>query len=190
MFRIISCLMIACLWPLASIADEDSFQGLLAEANMQFEVPDAFTTTPTKANRLMQYEQALVSPDGQIEARYSIRPLSRIQIDYSDAHSATPEPNHLFPLIFQALIGYLSNSGHNPSNEYPPDQAKSDFGADWASAALMDIKPEFSDRHSQALLLAIHKNDMADAYTIVLFDDYAKQKEAIRAALAALSFNK
>ena len=74
---------------------------------------------------ILQYERALSFADGKVEIRYAIRPLARIQID-SDAHGTTPEPDHLLPLMYQALTSQLSRSGHVPSNEYSSVQVRSD----------------------------------------------------------------
>lgn len=52
----------------------------------------------------------------------------------------------------------------------------------------MDVKREFSTQYEQLLLLALHKNNAADAYIIVLFDDYASVKAEIEAVLQSLRF--
>ncbi|OQX32212.1 MAG: hypothetical protein B0D96_09835 [Candidatus Sedimenticola endophacoides] len=166
----------------------DRFQGLLEEAGLTFQTPDGFSDIELKRYPTLQHERALRHADGKVEVRYAIRPLGRLEVDYNDAHSSTPEPNHLFSMMFHTLSINLAKGTHIPSNEYPKDRAKEKFQADWASAAVFDVRPEFGEPFKQALLLAIHRNDLADAYVVVLFDDYKAQKPAIRAALASLAF--
>ena len=183
-------------WTLALVlcgaeADEaapDPFAGLLAEAGMEFILPAGFQDLPVQANELLPYERAIRRADGALEIRYAIRPLARIQVDYEDPHSAKPEPNHMFPLMFQAILGRIARHGHNPSSEYPQDQALTRFGADWASAAIFDVDPGFAPEQAHGLLLALHKNQLADAYAVFLFEDYERVKPLLDQTLEALRF--
>ena len=60
--------------------------------------------------------------------------------------------------------------------------------AHWAAAAVFDVSADFETNHAQALVLALHRNQLADAYSIFLFDDYEQVKERINASLASLAF--
>jgi len=176
-------------WVLAGEAPADgSFQDLLAEAGMQLVPPPGFQDREVQDSVQLPYERAMADTDGTLEVRYSIRPLGRIVVDYEDPHSAKPEPNHMFPLMFQAILGRIARHGHNPSTEYPMDQARDKFGADWAAAAVFDVDPEYSPEHSHGLLLALHKNQLADAYSVFLFHDYVQVKPLLGEALGALRF--
>lgn len=166
----------------------DLFVGLLAEAGMEFTRPAGFQDLPVQPNELLPYEHSIGRTDGVLEIRYAIRPLARIEVDYEDPHSAKPEPNHMFPLMFQAILGRVARHGHNPSSEYPQDKARARFGADWASAAIFDVDPGFSSELSHGLLLALHKNQLADAYAVFLFDDYEQAKPLLDETLEALRF--
>jgi tetratricopeptide (TPR) repeat protein len=42
-----------------------------------------------------------------------------------DPHTAAPEPNHLFPMLFQSLISAFSRGGSSPINEYSAGDARS-----------------------------------------------------------------
>ena len=53
---------------------------------------------------------------------------------------------------------------------------------------MFDVVPELTRDFSQALLVAIHKNDLADAYVIYLFDDYEQVKGLIKSAMSSLGF--
>jgi hypothetical protein len=165
-----------------------SFDQLLSESGMGFEAPAGFAPVPVRPNPLFRYDHAVMAEDGSLEIRYAVRPLGRIVVDYQDPHSSAPDPNHMFPVMFQSMVTLLSNGRHSPTGEYPPQQAAEKFNADWASAAVFDISAEFQTAHRQALVIAMHKNKLADAYAVFLFDDYEPVKERINAALGSLSF--
>lgn len=138
---------------------------------------------------MLQHEKALRSNNGKLELRYVIRPLARIEIDYNDPHSAVPEPNHMFNMLFHTLIGNLTKRGsRSPTKEYSQTQAKAFFNADWAAVGVFDVVPEYSDDYSQVMRLALHKNGRANAYTVFLFDDYAQVKPMVQQTMSSLKF--
>jgi hypothetical protein len=165
-----------------------TFDDLLAEADLNYRQPNGFGTVEARVNEVLSYEQAVRRQDNALEIRYAIRPLFRMTIQYEDPHNAAPDPNHLFPRMFQSLVDNLSQGGHAPATEYPIEQAKGYFNADWAAAAVLDVSPKFSQEFSQALVVALHKNKSADAYMVFLFDDYEKVKVAIKSNLNSLKF--
>ena len=165
-----------------------NFEQLLDEAGMQLTLPADFEPVAARANPLFLYDHAVRAPEGGLEIRYAVRPLARLRVDYDDPHGSAPDPNHIFPLMFQSVVTSLSGGGHSPTQEYPPERAKTKFNADWAAASVFDVVRRFKPDHGQALLVAMHKNRLADAYAIFLFDDYEQAKPLIDANLAALSF--
>jgi len=167
---------------------QPAFDALLEESGMIFRCGEGFRKQELQPNELLSYEHALRSDDDLLEIRFSVRPIARITIDYEDPHNAAPEPEHLFPLLFQSLVGRLSGGGHSPHQEYPPEQARTLFGADWAAASVFDMVPDYGSPFGQALLIAIHGNGRADGYSVFLFDDYEVVKERINASLGCLSF--
>lgn len=136
----------------------------------------------------MSYEHAVRSEAGDVEVRYLVRPLGRITIDYNDPHTAAPEPNHLFPMLFESLIANLSARGTYYKTDYPMAEARKLFNADWAAASVLDVDPAFGGSYTQALVIGIHKDNLADAYTVILFDDYEKSRKDIRKATASMLF--
>jgi hypothetical protein len=166
----------------------ENFESLLVEGELQFNPPAGYRELPPGRTPMFDYERALRSPDGALEIRIAVRPLKRLRIDYDDPHGATPNPNHIFPLVFESLATRLSGGRHAPSNTYPPDRARAKFNADWAAAAVFDTVEEFDSRHNQGLLLAIHRNKVSDAYVVFLFDDYAAVREGLNTAMQILTF--
>lgn len=165
-----------------------SLEQLLRESGLTLTTPAEFVSLDPQYHPTLPYEAAFESLNGNLQIRYSIRPLSRIKIDYNDPHNAAPNPNHIFPLVFQSLISGLASTRNSPSSEFPPEQAQSEFNADWAAAATLDVTQEYGGGYSQALLVAIHKNALADAYISFLFNDFDKVRQEVQENLHNLKF--
>ncbi len=168
--------------------DKSTFISLLDEAGLDFQLPKEFHRIDVQSNEFFPYEYAVRKNNDSMEIRYSVRPLSRIEIDYEDPHNAAPEPNHIFNMMFNALIGQLSNGGSSPHREYSAGDAKAKFNADWAGLSLFDIQPDYSSDFKQAFLLALHKNNLSDAYLVILFNDYESIKPQLEQAMQSLRF--
>ncbi len=166
----------------------EPFALLAEETGVVLEVPVGFTAGPGRNDPVLPYELTLVHAEHPIEARYAVRPIGRMTIDYNDPHNAAPEPEHLYPLMYAALVDQLAVSGSDVRREYPPEQARERFGADWAAAALFDVRAEFAGSYRQAMLLALHRQKRGEVYTVVLFDDPQPVREALDQALAAVRF--
>ncbi len=186
-FALLTFLLVAPLHA-ADEALSAQFGALLDEAELQFNRPEGFVDGPPGSTPILDYEHALRSSDGLLEVRLAVRPIKRLQIDYDDPHGSTPDPNHIFPLVFESLASRLAGGRHSPSNEYPPDQARAKFNADWAAAAVFDTVEDFGTSFKQGLLVAIHRNGVSDAYLVFLFDDYAAAKAQLNAAISTLMF--
>ena len=175
-------------WTLAAAEVSEGFRDLLAEGELRYRPPTGYTELTAGTTPIIDYEHALRSDDQKLEIRLMIRPLKRLRIDYDDPHGSVPDPNHIFPLVFESLASRLAGGRHAPSNEYHPDEARERFNADWAAAAVFDTTEDFATAHSQGLLVAIHRNKVADAYLVFLFDDYAAVKERLNQAMSTLKF--
>lgn len=167
---------------------ENLFSALLDESGMALNCDAGYVAAPVVANELLAFEKALRTEDGSMELRFSIRPLSRITIDYDDPHNAAPEPEHLFPLLFQSLTEDLSAGRHSPHREFTAEQANELFNADWAAASTFDVIPKYRADYNHAFMVAMHGVGRADAYTVMLFNDYETAKPAIEKSKACLQF--
>ncbi len=165
-----------------------SFNNLLDEAGMTFDQPRDYAPIEIQPSELFPYEFALKRNNNNMEVRYSIRPLARIEIDYEDPHNAAPEPNHIFTMMFTALIGQLSSGGSTPHREFRLEEAKQKFNADWAALSVFDVEQSYSDQYQQAFLLAMHKNNLSDAYMVILFNDYSEIKPQLDTVMRSLRF--
>ena len=175
----------------AGSANPDSaaaFRALLRESGLNLARPDGFVEVPILPNPVLPYEHALRHESGALEIRFIVRPLTRIEIEYNDPHNAAPEPNHLFPLLFESITNRLAIGSHAPSNTFSEGDAKTTFNAQWAAVSVFDTDPEFAGGFRNGVLVALHRNDLADAYTLFLYDDYELAGPLINASLSALSF--
>ncbi|NCF35058.1 MAG: hypothetical protein GWP56_01510 [Gammaproteobacteria bacterium] len=165
------------------------FDRLLEESGLNVESRQAFNDVPIQQNPVLAYEHAMRHESGALELRFIVRPLGRIEIEYNDPHNAAPEPNHLFPLLFESLTQHLAANNDTSSNTLSEAEAKEKFNAQWAAVAAFDVDPQFSSEYKNAILLGMHKNDQADAYTLFLYNDPETAKPLISTALGIMSFN-
>lgn len=164
------------------------FDQLLNEAGLEFNLPEDFSPIEIQKTDIFPYEFAVRDSSSQLEIRYAIRPISRMEIKYEDPHSSAPEPNHIFTMMFTSLIGQLSSGGNSPHREYQQEHALKQFNADWAGASVFDVERAYSDEYDQALLIAMHKNNLSDAYLVILFNDYPTVKPLLENAMKSLVF--
>ena len=170
-----------------AIAESSDFRALLEEAGMRYEAPSDYRELPLEPSPF-GYEKRLGHKEQQIEVRYSIRPIGRIRVDYEDPHNSAPHPNDLFDMLFRSVVEQFSAGPDSVSQAYPPQKADALFNAGWAAVSVMDINPEISTLHRQGILLAIHRNDRADAYLLFLTNDLDAHKPYFDALVGSLVF--
>lgn len=171
-------------------AGQARFAELLSQHRIELNVDNGFESQPVEANALVDYEGAVRAADGAMEIRYLIRPLAAMQIDYDDPHGAMPDPNHIFPLLFEALVSRLSGGSYAPSRPFSEQQARDEFNADWAATAVFDVDAEFSTEFRQGIIVGIHRRGEIDAYVVVLYNDFDQIKPRLEAAMRSLTFRK
>ncbi len=164
------------------------FDRLLEEADVELAIPADWREMPPPANDLFDFDRAWTSPDGRCEIRIAVRPIARMVIDYEDPHSAAPDPNDIHPLVFTAMIGQFARQGEMPARDLPRSMARKAFNADWAALAAFGADPALNTRHSEALLLALHKSHTADVYILFLYDDPARAREMLKQVLKVARF--
>ncbi len=167
---------------------QPSFEDLLAEAGLVFDAPQGFSAIERPPAAEFPHERALRHESGLLEIRYAIRPLARMRVEYNDPHSAAPDPEHIFDMLFASMTERLAAGRHSPRREYAAEEARKLFNADWAAASAFAVEPAFSEEYREALLVAVHKRGKADAYAVFLYRDPERAKPIIRGALSALSF--
>lgn len=168
--------------------ENQDFFNLLDIAGLNYVPAPNLISVEARDNPIISYEMALTDKNNKFEVRYVVRPISMLDIEYKDAHSSAPTPNHIFPLLFQTLTNNLSDLSNSSSKEYSPTDAKKFFNADWAAVSLLNVNKEFSNEFEQLLLIAIHKDDAADAFILILFNDYNEILSSIDEVMNSLKF--
>lgn len=176
------------LFPWSAQAASAGFAALASEAEVHFVTPDGFTEVDVAPQAPLPHELALRHSSGQLQIRLALRPLSRIEIRYDDPHGAMPDPEHIYPLMFESLTNTLALGGDSNRNVYAQEHARTQFGADWAAAAIFDLDAPEAAGFRQGILLALHRSKTADAYLLLLFDDAETARPLIREAIGALRF--
>lgn len=164
-----------------------AFDELLADAGMAVELPAGFHMTPGGDNPALPYETALVHETGRLEVRLSLRPISKLELHFNDPHSAAPEPNHIFGMMFRAVVEQLSPTGIGIESELAP-VALEPYGASWGALVVVDLRPEVAGGIPQGILLALHLEDSADAYALFLPSDLKEDRALIESALRCLRY--
>lgn len=165
---------------------EASFEELLLAADMEFSVPEGFERLPGGDAITLPYEAALRHADSGLEVRLSIRPLSSVRVEYEDAHSSTPEAEHLYPLMFQSICDGISRTGTGPGGDLDATGLEP-YRADWGGLRRMQPHAEYAPQE-HLMLLALHGNGRADAYLVFLYDDPDAAREPLKEALRCLRF--
>lgn len=176
-------LIVLCLVVVVSIAwsadntaaAQPTFQTLLAEGGVAFTPPPDYDVVEVPMVERFPFDKAIRSPNGAMQVLYAVRPISRLEIEYNDPHSSAPNPNHIFPLVFESLTGVFS-------------AARKRFNADWASATTFDVDPDIVPDYRLGFLVAAHKNNKADIYTLFLYNDPELAKKRIDALLTSMVF--
>lgn len=175
----------------ASAPAAEAFARLLGETGVKLRVPPDLVPArvPMTDELPWQFDRAWRSADGRLELRLMARPIARMRIDYDDPHSAAPNPDHVYPLVFQSLIGQLAAAGSTtPTRFFPAARARGMFNADWAAMAAFTPDPALKTDFREAMLLALHKKQQGDVYLLFLMNDPAAQKARIRKLMKMVRF--
>lgn len=161
------------------------FQALLDEARVVVSIPEGFAST----ERFGFCDQAFESVKQDMVMCLMLRPLSRMEIDYDDPHSSAPNPNQVFPLLFESMLNQLSDYSDQTIQAFEQEYALQHFYADWAQAASFSLKETIGLPHKDALLIALHKDHIADAYLLVSYEAPELAKKTLVSDAPVLRFS-
>ena len=173
-----------------------AFQEKLLKAKMNFEMPKGFQETAIIANEQMNYDYAIKHVEKNFEVRFSLRPLD----DMLKAHLEKEKnkkpgeinisPNKLYQGSFVAIAFNISGGKMlKGSSTFPPEAIKAEFNADWGAMTIVEAGKEFAQDYKYCMMVAIHKDDVADAYYFYLANDQQTLKEQIQPVFHSLKFN-
>lgn len=170
------------------------FTSLLQRAHMKLEKPEGYTETAPIENRQMNYEYALKHPTKRFEVRYAIRPLDSMIIDYK-AHMKTKKegdifinPNKFYESSLQATLLNISGGELPEITVFGSKAVKDEFNADWGATAFVNVGEEFGQDYKFCMVVALHKDDLGDAYYFYLADDRQVIIDTMMDAFHSLKF--
>jgi hypothetical protein len=171
----------------------NDFQSTLTESKMKFAQPADFDPVPVKANRHVLYQYALKHRVKKLEIRYSIWPLGKRLAEFrktpKEPGTVMLDPNSAYQTFSMALAMNIASNGRLLSNaEFRPEDAAREFGAGWGGSTFVECPSGFGEGYRYAMILALHKDDAADAYIIYLFDDAKEVQQEMMAVFYCLQY--
>jgi len=154
------------------------FSNRLSRSQLTFTAPEGYKEVPVISNGQMHYEYAIKSRDKNFEVRYAVTPLDSIFIqikamknDTNLVHVTAVSPNKLYYASFLAAMANISGGGQPKVQAFPPAAVKHDFNADWGASSVCEVSGEFGKGYKYCMAVAIHKDNLADAYVFYLADN-------------------
>jgi hypothetical protein len=166
------------------------FKKALSEARMTFNAPPGTIEVPLVENRQMHYEYAVKYQQFPVEIRYSISPMGERmkQVLARKENGKTPEElikkenenSKVYAYAVALNVGGGVMDTTIRSNYFPPGSVKLEFGADWGTTTLVNIKNNtFGTEYKICMMVTLHRDDLADAYIFYLSDTREHLMEAL-----------
>lgn len=172
------------------------FQEKLLKAKMSFEMPKDFKEVPIISNMQMNYDFAIKHVEKNFEVRFALHPLDDMLKTYLEKEKnkqpseINRSPNKLYQVSFVTIAFNISGGKMlKGSSTFPPEAIKAEFNADWGAMTMVEAGKEFGQDYKYCMMVAIHKDDSADAYYFYLANDQQTLKENIQPVFHSLKFN-
>lgn len=172
-----------------------TFTKLLDRGKMTFSKPFGLTEVATIDNDQMNYEYALKYPDKNFEVRYAIRPLDIFMKEYQESIKNKKEgesilhPNKYYSPSLQATVLNISGGQLPNISQFDKEAVKNEFNADWGATTFVTVGEEFGQSYKYCVVVAIHKDDIGDAYIFFLSDTKVDFEKNMQTAFHSLRFN-
>lgn len=150
------------------------FAALLERSKMTYVKPKGFDPVKVVNNNLMGYEYAIKYQDRDFEERIALRPLDDLLKDYHAKAKSKKndglgtDPNTIYLPTFQAALMSISGGKMPAITIFRKDEAKIEFNADWGASAFLEVDKEFGHDYQYCFVVALHKDDAADAFCFYL----------------------
>ena len=171
------------------------FSSLLTRAQMTFVAPEGYTEVQPVQNGQMNYEYALKYPGKNFEVRYAIRPLDTLLQQFlTEEKNKKPgdvniSPNKLYSALYKATVLNIAGTGVLPQiSAFDKTAVKNEFNADWGATSVCAPGGTFGKGYKYCLAIAIHKDNIGDAYCFYLGDNQQDMQSLIEPIFHALRF--
>ena len=171
------------------------FTAQLTRAQMTFTLPEGYTEVPLVKNSQMNYEFALKYPGKNFEVRYAIRPMDTLLLQFAASEKSKKpgdvniSPNKLYGALYQATVLNIAGTGVLPQiSAFDKTAVKNEFNADWGATSVCVPGGAFGKGYKYCLAIAIHKDNIGDAYCFYLGDNQQDMQSLIEPIFHALKF--
>ena len=144
----------------------NEFQLYLKEANMTFISNTNYVEVPVVENEDILYQYAIKNYSKDVEIRYSIFP-------YSKENKAKINVNNaVYKEFFMAVALNIAGKEENLKKVtvFKTSDVMSEFHANWGASFIIIPESEFSKGYSNCVMTALHRDNVAYALIIFLFN--------------------
>lgn len=172
----------------------ESFTKLLNRGQLNYYEPEAFTPISVIENKQMNYEYALKHNTKNFEVRYAIRPLDELIKTYEKKEKNKKEgdinihPNKLYETLLQSTTINISGGYLPEIVVFDSLAVRQEFNADWGATTYVEVGNAFGANYKYCITVAIHKNNVADAYFFFLSDNTENFDDVMLSAFHSLKF--
>lgn len=157
-------------------SESQHFETLLAEAGIEFTTSPGFAPCAVRENSVFRYQYALRSLSGDLELRFRIDSFARLEAERKAAAAgmkmlASVSLNQMYETNYLAILFNLSEGVFPMPKLFEREHALELFGADLAALCFVGVKAkDFSPDYDAACVFGFHKEHVADAYLIGLYN--------------------
>lgn len=161
---------------------------------MTFEMPKGFVETSVVANSRMNYDYAIKHETKHFEVRFALRPLNDLIKAYKELEKNKKDgdinlnPNKFYQTSLQATVLNISGGQMPQFSQFPPQAVKAEFNAEWGATSFFEVGKEFGQTYKYCMVVAIHKDNLADAYYFYLSDKQETINELAEPVFHCLKF--
>jgi hypothetical protein len=173
----------------------DAFVNVLGRGGLAFETPAGFEPVTPVVNPHWNYQYALRSKTAKLELRFAVSPLDTLFQSAREC-AAKPDcthvdPNQIYKASFMAGSMNIAGGELGDMRQFPEPVIREEFHAHWGAVAVLKPRPEPPfDGYAIAIVVMLHRDDLADVMIVGLADDVAVLDESWLSAPAfhALTF--
>lgn len=164
---------------------------MLARSKMTFQQSTGVQETPSIAN--LQIELVKYT-DKNFEVRYAIRLLDYLLNEYTAMQKKQKpgnillNPNTLCQSLLQVTILNISGGQLPDSIEFDSIVVEKEYNTDSGDTAFVEVGKEFGQNYKYCVIVALYKDDLADAYLFFLSDTKEGFSERMDHAFHSLRF--
>lgn len=153
-------------------SESQNFETLLAEVGIAFTPPPGFMPCSVRDNGVFRYQYALRSISGDLELRFQIDSFTRMEAERKAAGiEMLADVNQVYEDNYLNIINKLSNGVFPDPMLFERRESIELFNADLAALCFLGVKArDFSPDYDAACVFGFHKEYVADAYLIGLYN--------------------